>query len=324
MLKNIGFRYIFFLTAVLTVWGIHMFSNNLFGIIAEQWKVVVTMIFGAFIAGSSPEGSASIAYPVFTLLLDISTHDARNFAFAIQSIGMTSASLFILDKKMPVDWKYISYVSVSGILGLVLGTFYAVPFIAQVVAKISFVSLWLAFGIVLYLNHKKQHAAYKTSIGPLSHLDKSLLICLGILGGGISAIFGTGINILTFCFMVIYHSLHEKVATPSSIIIMTIETIVGFLLHALWLQDFSEQSNQMWLASIPVVVFFAPLGTWVMSKVSYGAYKNFLYVIFMVQYLGAIWAIKPDLQLISLSALIIVLGIVFFRLVSLRNPEKSS
>jgi len=321
--KNFGFRYLFFLICVLAAWFTYMSVNDLFGVLSSQWKVIVTMIVGSFIAGSSPEGSASVAYPVFTLLLEISTSDARNFAFAIQSIGMTSATLFILDRKIAVDWRYIAYVSLSGMVGLLLGTFYLVPFIVPVVAKISFVSLWLAFGIVLFLNHQKSDRPYQTSIGALSPSDKGFLITFGLLGGGISAIFGTGINILTFCFMVIYYRLHEKVATPSSIIIMTIETIFGFLLHLYWIRDFSTRSFDMWLACIPVVVFFAPLGTWVMSRVSYGAYKNFLYLVFFIQYVGAVWAIKPDLRLSVLSVTIIVFGIVFFRLLSLRNPEKS-
>ena len=104
---------------------------------------------------------------------------------------------------------------------------------------------------------------------------------------------------------------------------MTIETIFGFLLHLYWIRDFSTRSFDMWLACIPVVVFFAPLGPWVMSRVSYGAYKNFLYLVFFIQYIGAVWAIKPDLRLSVLSVTIIVFGIVFFRLLSLRNPEKS-
>jgi uncharacterized protein len=48
-----------------------MLSNNGFELYKTNWEAALTMLFGSFIAGSSPEGSASIAYPVFTLLLKI-------------------------------------------------------------------------------------------------------------------------------------------------------------------------------------------------------------------------------------------------------------
>ena len=109
--NKIPYLYIGFATIVLSCWAFYITSTNSFFIFAKHWPAVLTMIFGSFIGGSSPEGSAAIAYPVFTLLLKIEPTVARNFAFAIQSIGMTSASLLILGLKIKVDWDYIKYVT---------------------------------------------------------------------------------------------------------------------------------------------------------------------------------------------------------------------
>ena len=211
--------------------------NNMFSILSENLYVMITMVFGSFVAGSSPEGSASIAYPMFTLYLGVAPDVARNFAFAIQSVGMTAASIYILNKKIALDWNYIIYVSFGGLFGLLFGTYNLVPYIQPMLGKLIFVSLWLAFGIVLYLENRKQTRIIYEKIILFSHSDRINLILFGFIGGGISSLFGTGINIFTFCFLVIYYKVNEKVATPSSIIIMTIETIAGFALHGLVIKD---------------------------------------------------------------------------------------
>ncbi len=280
-------------------------------LLAQQLPVMLTMVLGAFVAGSSPEGSAAIAYPVFTLLLGIEPDDARNFAFAIQSIGMTAASLFILGRKIRVDLQYIQFVTLGGLVGLLMGTWGIVPYVTPVMAKLVFVSLWLAFGLVLYLGNKKNDAKL-SQLPLLTASDMRWLVIFGILGGMISALFGTGINMLTFCFVVLYFRLDEKVATPSSILIMTIETLAGFALHAVVLRDISQQTWNMWLACIPVVIFMAPLGSWFISKISRFQFQHFLYFLFLIQYVGAILVIQPGNFLLFLSASIIFAGVAIF------------
>jgi len=292
-----------------------MNKNDLFYILRENIFVMVTMIFGSFVAGSSPEGSASVAYPVFTLYLGIAPDIARNFAFAIQSIGMTAATVYILNKKILLDWNYILYVSAGGLFGLVFGTFYLVPYIQPVFAKLIFVSLWLSFGIILFMENRKVNRIIYDKITHFCNQDVFNLLLFGFIGGGISSLFGTGINIFTFCFLVIYYKVNEKVATPSSIIIMTIETIAGFVLHAIVMKDVSQQTYDMWLSCIPIVIFFAPLGAYVVNKISRITFTNFLYFIFLVQYVGAMFVIRPDMIKLLISITFIISGIWLFRYV---------
>jgi uncharacterized membrane protein YfcA len=277
------------------------------------------MIFGAFVAGSSPEGSAAIAYPVFTLILKISPDVARNFAFAIQSIGMTSASLLILGLKIKLDWKYITYVTLGGIFGLIVGTYWIVPLISASIAKLFFVSLWLSFGLILWNENRKPERQVYDKIQNFSKNDIYYLLIFGIIGGVISSIFGTGINIFTFCLMTVYYRINEKVAVPSSIIIMTIETIVGFFLHRHIIGDFQTQAYEMWLVCIPFVIIFAPLGSFVMSRLPRKGIATFLYFILFIQYFGAIWVIKPNLFQIMLSLFTLLAGVLIFLYLSQKS-----
>ncbi len=309
---KIPWIYLFFLTTVLCGWLWYMFKHESFEIYTRQWATVITMIFGSFIAGASPEGSAAVAYPIFTLILKIQPAIARNFAFAIQSIGMTSASLLIIGLKLKVDWNYIIFVAIGGVIGLFLGTYYVVPLVSPVQAKLFFVSLWLSFGIALWLQNRKTQREVFESIQNFKNSDKGRLIIFGLVGGIISSIFGTGINIFTFCLMTIYYRVSEKVATPSSVIIMTIETILGLFIHTQLINDFQPEAFEIWLACVPFVAIFAPLGAFVISKMPRKGIATLLYIILIVQFFGAMWVIKPSLNQALICGLILISGIGLF------------
>jgi len=304
--------YFLFLISVISTWLWYMISHDNFDIFETRWPAALTMLFGSFVAGASPEGSAAIAYPVFTLLLKIPPDVTRNFAFAIQSIGMTSASLLILGLKIKVDWNYIKYVSVGGIFGLILGTYYIAPLISPMHAKLFFVSLWLSFGIALWLQNKNSHREVFDSIQNLLKSDIFKLVLFGFVGGIISSIFGTGINIFTFCLMTIYYQVSEKVATPSSVIIMTIETLLGVFIHTKINHDFQPLAFELWLTCIPVVVFFAPLGAFVISKMRRKSIAQILYTILVIQFFGAMWVIKPSILQFLICVVILLVGIGLF------------
>jgi uncharacterized membrane protein YfcA len=305
---------------VISAWLIYVSQNQLFYFIEKQIWAVVTMIFGSFIAGSSPEGSAAVAYPVFTLMLDIKPSVTRNFAFAIQSIGMTAASLLILGLRIKVDWNYIKYVTIGGAFGLIFGTYYVVPLISPPMAKLFFVSLWLSFGIVLWRENSKPTRIVHDLIENFQKSDMLRLLFFGLIGGIISSIFGTGINIFTFCLMTIYYGINEKVAVPSSIIIMSIETILGFFIHAGVINDFQPEAFEMWIACIPFVIIFAPLGSFVVSKLPRTAIANFLNIILLVQFAGAVWVIKPNSFQLIICGLTLLSGLVLFFFLS-KNPR---
>lgn len=309
---KIPWLYVCFLIVVMSGWFWYMISHNSFELYTRQWATVITMIFGSFIAGASPEGSAAVAYPIFTLILKIPPAVARNFAFAIQSIGMTSATLLIIGLKLKVDWNYIIFVSIGGIFGLFLGTYYVVPYISPVQAKLFFVSLWLSFGIALWLQNRKPQREVFENIQSFQSSDQVKLISFGLIGGIISSIFGTGINIFTFCLMTIYYRVSEKVATPSSVIIMTIETILGLFIHTQLIKDFQPQAFEIWLACVPFVAIFAPLGAFVISKMPRKGIATFLYIILIVQFFGAMWVIKPSILQIMSCGLILLVGISLF------------
>src|SRR5690349_14018791 len=69
--RHLPYLYFLFLLGVLGAWSWYVSSLPDWSRLTRRWAASLTMVFGSFIAGSSPEGSAAISYPVFTLLLKI-------------------------------------------------------------------------------------------------------------------------------------------------------------------------------------------------------------------------------------------------------------
>jgi uncharacterized membrane protein YfcA len=305
---------LFFVPVGLTylIWFLYMEFAHSWYLFLHNWFMSVTMVFGSFVAGASSEGGGAVAFPAMTLIFHIPPAVARNFSLAIQSIGMTAASLWILVKRIPVETTYMKWVAIGGVAGMILGTYYVAPIVPPAYAKMMFVSFWLSFGIALYvINHV--HKRDTVDILPmLNNNQKSELIFIGIIGGILSAIFGSGIDICSFSFVTMKYHLSEKIATPTSVILMTSNALLGFILHMFFLHDMQTAAISYWLVCIPVVMIGAPLGAWVISSLRRITIAIGLYSIIIIQFIGAVLIIQPGLQMMLFSAGIFAFGLLLF------------
>ncbi len=297
---------------VLVIWAFYMTLHNRWFLFAELWFMPVTMVFGSFIAGASAEGGGAVAFPVMTLIFNISPEVARNFSLAIQSIGMTTASYLILVKKIKVEYGYLWLASIGGFVGIILGSLYLVPIIPAPFAKMLFVSFWLSFGVVLYYINVIYKRKTVDHLPKLGRSEKLSVILVGIIGGGLSSLLGSGLDIFSFSYVTMRYHLNEKIATPTSVIIMAINSGIGFILHFFILNDFGQQEFNCWLICIPVVVFGAPLGAYFINNRTRGFISVFLYIVIIVQFIGALLIIKPSGILLLYSAAVFLFGLIFF------------
>ncbi|HMQ49717.1 MAG TPA: sulfite exporter TauE/SafE family protein [Saprospiraceae bacterium] len=314
--------YLIFLGLVIVGWLVFMISTQAFHLYQYHWPAALTMVFGAFIAGASSEGGGAVAFPVFTLLLGIAPAVARNFSFAIQSIGMTAASLLILGLGYKVEKKAILWASIGGVGGILLTTFAWPNIFTPAEIKLFFVSLWLSFGFALYaINTNKSRIVYD-EIQHFSGADALKLIFFGFLGGGVSGLIGNGIDILTFCLLTLNYRISEKVATPTSVILMTISTLQGLFLHWAIVGDFhvGSEAFNYWVVAAPVVVICAPLGAWVINKFPRNAIASFLYFIIVLQFITAYYVLgkkgQLDLKHILFSLSVFLLGLMLFWIIA--------
>ena len=277
--------------------------------------MTLTMVAGSFVAGVSSEGGGAVAYPVMTLVFEIDPAVARNFSFAIQSVGMTAAALYIWARRIPVETTYLWLVAAGSVPGLVGGTYLLAPLVPPAYAKMAFVSFFLSYGLALYvINHVRDQDATDT-LPALPLGQQAELVGIGVIGGTLSAIFGNGIDICSFAFVTLKYRLSEKVATPTSVTLMAFNAVLGFALHALVLQDMQPEAYRFWWVSIPVVVFGAPVGAYVVSRVHRLYIAALLYTVIGVQFVSALWILQPGLPLLLFSAGVFAFGgLLFFQL----------
>lgn len=310
--RRIFFYFVLPVVGVYLTWFGYMYMSDSWGLFIDNWFMSLTMIFGSFVAGISSEGGGAIAYPVMTLMFKITPDVARNFSLAIQSIGMTAATLWIFAKRIPVEKTYLLLTGTGGLAGVVAGTIWIAPIVSPAYAKMMFVSFWLSFGIALFvINHIRKRDT-RTRLPSLSNYQKMELILVGLLGGVLSAVFGNGIDICTFSFVTLKYSLSEKVATPTSVVLMTTNAIVGTLMHGFFLADMQVEAINYWLVCIPFVVLGAPFGANVLDKINRISIAVMLYLIIIAQFIAALFIIEPSGTLLFTSILTFAGGIVIF------------
>ena len=300
------------IATTLAVWAVYMSVAGHWPLFRTHGFMTLTMVAGSFIAGVSSEGGGAVAYPVMTLVFEIDPTVARNFSLAIQSVGMTAAALYIWARRIPVETTYLWLVAIGSVPGLVGGTYLVAPYVPPAYAKMAFVSFWLSYGLALFvINHVRDHAAVER-LPTLTLGQQAELVGIGVIGGTLSAIFGNGVDICSFAFVTLKYRLSEKVATPTSVTLMAFNAVLGFALHALVIGDMQPAAYRFWWVCIPVVVFGAPLGAYVVSRVRRLHIATLLYTVIIVQFGTALWVIQPALPLLLFSAGVFGFGMVLF------------
>ena len=135
--------------------------------------------------------------------------------------------------------------------------------------------------------------------------ENVILMAAGFAGGIISGLVGNGIDIFAFSVMVLLFRVCEKVATPTSVILMAVNAVAGFMLHVFFLGDFTTEAQNYWLAAVPVVVIGAPLGAFLCRYARAETIAAFLIFLIGVE-------LVTSLLLIPLTPAVIVAGLGTF------------
>jgi len=299
---------------VWAVWATYVASNGLWYLFAHYWPASLTMVFGSFIAGATSEGGGAVAFPVFTLVLGIKPAIARDFSVMIQSVGMTAAAITIVALRIPVVWRAIAVGALAGACGVIIGIEYVAPLFKPPVAKTFFTATWLSFGLALYLMNRDKNRSTKGSDAEFRAFDYVALAALGGIGGVITGIVGSGIDIIIFSFLVLSMRVSEKVATPTSVVLMASNSLAAVAWKTLGYpaQPLAPEAINMWLCCVPVVVLGAPFGAWFIRNRSREFVVGILYFSIVAQYLGGLILLKQTAHLLTVNAVTLICGSLLF------------
>ena len=308
-----------FLILVATSWSCFVIYNDLFHLYGNRWIMAVTMIFGSFIAGSTCLGGGVVAFPVVTLVLNLASNDARDFSLMIQSIGMTSASVAILFwARIRVQWKAIFLGWIGGLIGFLVSVDYINALISQNQIKLIF-TFFVAGFIYVLMRTSNKFAFMETHLH--LNLEKVLLLVVGgFVGGVFSGLMGNGIDLVIFAILTLSFRIRIREATATSVIIMAGLSIMGFV------QRYHSDDNpiqdiiwEYWIVSAPVVLFGAPLGSFVLSKISSKLLTYGVSFLFLVQCGFIVFLIPQTLENIILEVLVFSLSVLVFILLNKRD-----
>lgn len=291
---------------VWTLWLTIISPDKAISNMLANWEIAVTMLFGSMVAGGTSMGGGAVAFPVLTKWLQIPAHEAKVFSLAIQSIGMSAASLTIIAMRTRVEWRFIGWATLGGIAGIILGTIYLEPILSPQLIKMSFTMMISSFAVVILIFNRIPRKA--NSIIPFwGKKEKIISLEVGIIGGIISSLVGSGMDIFSFSVMVLLFNLSETVSTPTSVILMGINAIAGFLFHLYFIQDFVQPVVNYWLAAVPVVVVGAPAGALLCSLFKRETILKIVLSLIFIELLSSVILIPLTFKLISFSTFIFIL-----------------
>ena len=282
--------------AITLIWLVAVLATDSFGRALDHWQSSLTMTFGSFLAGSSPAGGGAVAFPVFTKVLDVPAPVARTFALSIQAVGTTTAAAIMLLARRPLEPRVIVTGALAGGAGFLAALFLLgdrqTPFWAPTVpapyVKVTFTIILAATSYIMFVTLRAR--GHDHGAARIPHWNRRVwtgLILVAFVGGAISTMIGTGVNVLLFLFAVTMAGLHPRVGVASSIVTMAVISLLGLVVLGIGDGQLDVELGAggdvvavggaavgplpserydllgLWLAAVPIVVWGAPLGTYV-------------------------------------------------------------
>ena len=308
----------------IVIWG-ELGSN-----IQQHWGIAAAMAAGSYVAGSTPMGGGTVGFPVLVLLFDHSGAMGRDFAFAIQSIGMVSASIYILtrgnrqvsrersaqNQPIFVDWQLIRPALLGSLISTPLGVIWLAPRLPDLSVKLTFAVIWASFGL-MHLIKLKELLRNAGQASPWLNHKRQIGFAVGLLGGLVSSVTGVGIDMLLYATMVLLFQSDLKISTPSSVIVMAFTSVVGVTSGLLMQWRFPSQFAidpevlGCWIAAAPVVAIGAPVGAWAVQRLPRVPTLVLISLLCLVQF---VWTLVEENLSFNSSVLAITAVFVLYSL----------
>lgn len=300
------------LAAFYTAWAALVIGGGLLDTAVAHWPMAAAMALGSYLAGSTPMGGGTVGFPVLVLLMDLPATLGRDFSFAIQSVGMTSATIYILCSRQELEWPMLRAALPGALLGTPLGILFVAPLASDLFIKLLFASMWCSFGL-LHLRRINEITSYQGMTPHDIAFDHRVGFIVGFFGGlTVASITGVGIDMFIYMVLVLWCHADLKIAIPTSVVLMAFTSVVG-VVTKLMIGGLEPGAFENWLAAAPVVALGAPFGALVVRRVGRRPTLIVVSILCVLQFLWTLVHERAALTAWSVAAAL--LGVVVFLLV---------
>ena len=144
-----------------------------------------------------------------------------------------------------------------------------------------------------------------------------VLFITGVIGSIFTSFAGNGLDICTFSILTLLFRVSEKVATPTSVVLMAVNSLVGWYWRQLIMQEVSNEAFEFFIICAGVVTIGAPLGSVIGSHFHRLVLAGLIYVLDTVTLITAFIVVPQTPALIGASLGILVGGFIFFYIITL-------
>ncbi len=302
----------FILVFAIIIWlGFAAFAREaiLTALSAETRLIAGVMAIGSFVAGATCLGGGAVAFPALTKLMGIDPFTAKSFSLAIQSAGMTSASIFILTFVRQLPWRFMSIFAVNSLVGLSISLIWLDKILAPHDIRIVFTLFCLSF-LCIFILANQRDALIHERIATHTFSSQMAIAGFGLLGGLASGLLGSGADLLAFCALALYFRLTIRIATQVSVLMMTVNSLYGVFLQVLILDNQPAMTSQLWFAAAPVVIIGAPVGALVCRYLSQKILFLIVVGLVSIEVLTTLWLIPIEIGKIKYYAMLFFLALV--------------
>jgi uncharacterized membrane protein YfcA len=268
-------------------WATIIIVGGLWGQALAHWPIAVAMAAGSYVAGSTPMGGGTIGFPILVLLFDQPASLGRNFSYCVQSIGMSSATVFLLANRSVIAWRFLALCALGSAVSLPLTAVFLVPMVSDTAVKLLFACIWAGFGVMTLYKLRdfvRSHHVPRCR----TRLDTALGLAAGLIGGVASGLTGVGIDMILYTLLVLVYRSDLRVAIGTSVMIMAINSLWGVLISGS-MGRLTPDVFHNWLAAAPIVALGAPFGALMMTIISRAKTLFFVSILCVLQFAWTCW-----------------------------------
>jgi uncharacterized protein len=306
------------ITCFFAAWSTLILTRELWPTAVAHWPIALAMALGSYAAGSTPMGGGTVGFPILVLLFDQPATLGRDFSFAVQSIGMVSASFLIIARRQTVAWAMLKGAALGSLVGTPLGIFFLAPHIPGLWIKLVFAVVWGSFGL-LHLWRLREIASHDGMTDFSERWDFRVGLAIGLgAGATVASVTGVGIDMVLYTVLVLLCRADLKIAIPTSVMIMAFTSLVGLATKVLF-TGLEPGVFENWIAAAPVVALGAPLGVIMVAYIGRRPTLLVVAVLCVLQFLWTLHVERATLGTLGVSLSLLALALCLLAFEQLRR-----